>query len=261
MPRYIEGYYSKDDQAADNLSNAKARKILDALERLYPWGGTTKEIAKEASMSEGTVYNYLNNELRMFAKSTDLPKLNKAGEPMAGRGWIRFDIENQSFALNEHNGFPYHFSPGYVNYEQNFLAMSDSLIEKAILDEIHGLLVKLLARIFLKIDSPLFDTRIKEIAPRAKARSTEETRDMICNGCGINHEARDFIRAILLRIVDQIETNDDYINFLWDKRFVNQQAYNSYQEIFQNSKTKYRRQLKALDESKEMIKKESQKND
>jgi hypothetical protein len=84
---------------------------------------------------------------------------------------------------------------------------------------------------------------------------------MICNDCGINHEARDFIRAILLRIVDQIETNDDYINFLWDKRFVNQQAYNLYQELFQSSKAKYRRQLKALDESKEMIKKESQKND
>jgi hypothetical protein len=39
MPRYIKGHYS---QAAYNISNAKARKILDALERLYPWGGTTK---------------------------------------------------------------------------------------------------------------------------------------------------------------------------------------------------------------------------
>jgi hypothetical protein len=166
--RYIEGYYSKDDQAADNLSNAQARKILDALEKLYPWGGTTREIAKEAKVPAGTVYNYLKNELRMFAKSTDIPKSNKAGEPMAGRGWIRFDIENQSFALNEHNGFRYHFSPGYVNYEQNFLAMSDSLIEKAILDEIHSLLVKLLARIFLKIESPTFEARIKEIVPRVK---------------------------------------------------------------------------------------------
>ncbi|MFY9872230.1 MAG: hypothetical protein WAK17_21170 [Candidatus Nitrosopolaris sp.] len=85
------------------------------------------------------------------------------------------------------------------------------------------------------------------------------SEDMICNYCGINHETRDFIGAILLRVVDQID--DGYINFLWDKKFVNQKAYNFYQEIFRYSKARARRKLKALDESKEMIKKGSQNND
>jgi hypothetical protein len=190
MSRYIEGYYSSNEWAADNLSNPKARKILDALERLYPWGGTTDEIAMEAKESSGTAYKYLTQDLMHFRIKKDEPKKNVAGEHLAGRGTIRYEIENQSFALNKHNGFRYEFSPGYVNYKPDFLHVWELLTEKTEIDKIHVLLVKLLERIFSKIESPPFDPRIQKMAPRIKGRrSNREPKDMVCNHCGINHEA------------------------------------------------------------------------
>ena len=38
--------------------------------------------------------------------------------------------------------------------------------------------------------------------------------------CGLNHEARDFIRAILIRLIDQLETSGDFIDFLKNKELL-----------------------------------------
>jgi hypothetical protein len=98
------------------------------------------------------------------------------------------------------------------------------------MEEIHSLLVKLLDSIFSKIDSLSFDRKIKDLGPRLESRRRGgESKDMICNYCGINHEARDFIRAILLHLIDGLETNDEYIKFLQDNKFL-KEGYNPYRK-------------------------------
>jgi hypothetical protein len=51
------------------------------------------------------------------------------------------------------------------------------------------------------------DETIKNIAPTNGIESC-------CLLCGLNHQARDFIRAILLHLIDQLEENGSFIKFL-----------------------------------------------
>jgi hypothetical protein len=231
MSRYIAGYYGKDEKAAKDLSNTKARKILDALETLYPWGATIPEIAKEAKLSDNTVYNYLQNELLTFSMQEEERKKSKSGEYLAGRGPGRYNIENYSFTLIKNRGFAGQLSRGCVNYNPDFIEVWNLVVEKVRIEEIHSLLVKLLVSIFSKMDSLSFDRKIKDLRPRLESRKRGgERKDMICSHCGINHEARDFIRAILLHLIDGLETNDEYIKFLLGKKFL-KEGYNLYKEI------------------------------
>jgi hypothetical protein len=46
-----------------------------------------------------------------------------------------------------------------------------------------------------------------------------------CLLCGLNHQARDFIRAILLHLIDQLEENGSFIKFLHSNQYLTQEAY------------------------------------
>lgn len=54
---------------------------------------------------------------------------------------------------------------------------------------------------------------------------SEENKDFCCLGCGINHEARDFLRAMLLHLIDHLEKNDKFIKFMIDKQLINKERY------------------------------------
>ncbi|HEY6586952.1 MAG TPA: hypothetical protein VIY98_01565 [Nitrososphaeraceae archaeon] len=62
------------------------------------------------------------------------------------------------------------------------------------------------------------DNEIKRIAP-----STEE--GYCCSQYGLNHEARDFIRAVLLYMIDKFEQSKNFINFLKENELVTNDAY------------------------------------
>jgi len=46
-----------------------------------------------------------------------------------------------------------------------------------------------------------------------------------CLLCGLNHQARNFIRAILLHLIDQLEENGSFIKFLHSNQYLTQEAY------------------------------------
>jgi hypothetical protein len=54
---------------------------------------------------------------------------------------------------------------------------------------------------------------------------------MHCRYCGINHEARDFIRAILLHLIDQFEISQGLIEFLSSQKLITTEAYEQYQKV------------------------------
>ncbi len=46
-----------------------------------------------------------------------------------------------------------------------------------------------------------------------------------CGQCGINHEARDFMSAMLLHLLDHFERNDKFIEFMKNKEFLDVDGY------------------------------------
>ncbi len=48
-----------------------------------------------------------------------------------------------------------------------------------------------------------------------------------CHNCGINHEARDIIRAILLHALDHFEKSDQLIHFMKDTSLIDTEKFES----------------------------------
>ena len=63
------------------------------------------------------------------------------------------------------------------------------------------------------------------MAPSKYKGRDKEKEDYRCSQCGLNHEARDFIRAILLYMVDQFEQSKDFIEFLKENNLLTNDAY------------------------------------
>ena len=57
----------------------------------------------------------------------------------------------------------------------------------------------------------------------SKYKGKEE--DYRFSQCGLNHEARDFIRAVLLYMIDQFEQSKNFIDFLKENELVTNDAY------------------------------------
>lgn len=244
MPRYIEGFYVEED----DTHLGQIRKVYDALEDLYPWGGNEFVISEKSNVALGTCRGYLKEKKGDLARFTRKENRDK-GTKLSGPGKNRFNVENHSFVLKKEKQFANAFSPGFVSYKQDFLDGWNKIIKKSEVDVIHESLVKLLKDIFTRMDSTANDLTVEKIEPRLGEVTTrqkvtetgdpsEMTKDMICNGCGINHEARDFIRAMLLHLVDLIEGNKKYIKFLSEKKFLNEDALNTFLDIAEGQPVK-----------------------
>ncbi len=78
------------------------------------------------------------------------------------------------------------YAPGYVKYDTRFPDFWNKIVEDEDLDEVYPILIRIIRKAFTKMYSPDFD--IKDLIPQMGA-------SMLCKNCGVNHEARDFIRA------------------------------------------------------------------
>jgi hypothetical protein len=121
--------------------------------------------------------------------------------------------------LNQEKGFQYQFAPGSVQYSEQFLEMYQSIVDRTSEDHIFRLLVQFLEEIFTE-------------AGHHKISLLPETKkDFRCPGCGVNHEVRDFIRAILLHLIDQLEMDDTFVKFLYRNDFVSEEGYNELRKV------------------------------
>jgi hypothetical protein len=57
------------------------------------------------------------------------------------------------------------------------------------------------------------DPILEQLRPNAE-------KSMLCQFCGVNHDARDFIRATLLHILDQFETSSAFMDFINERQFI-----------------------------------------
>jgi hypothetical protein len=73
-------------------------------------------------------------------------------------------------------------------------------------------MIKILRQAMTKITSS-GDPTLKRLVPNPD-------KSMQCQFCGVNHDARDFIRATLLHILDQFETSSIFKDFFNEQQFI-----------------------------------------
>jgi hypothetical protein len=98
-----------------------------------------------------------------------------------------------------------------VEYDAEFLKVSDTLLEKLNPTPFFDNLL-LLTR---DIQSHIKNEEDKDFKKWAPFRGKE----YLCPNCKINHELRDFLRAMLLRFLDKLETDERYSSFLTENEY------------------------------------------
>ncbi len=224
MWKYLEGYYCKDDRSLEGIKTEPSRTVLCTISKHYPVGITAKEISKQTRIRPDTVRGSLKSlEVAGFIKK-------RKYEPSRGRPGadghddvrsLRFHIENRNFALNKND--EYQFAPGYTKYTSDFLNAWSVLVDKDQLDDLYPSLMKIVRQVWTKITSSE-DPVLKQLLPRTESVDGDRI-SMQCEYCRINHDARDFIRAILLHILDQFETSSAFMNFFDEQHFISKDRF------------------------------------
>jgi hypothetical protein len=230
VERYIEGYYCRNDFDLETLNKGSNRKIIDALHNAYPSGLTAKELALETGLPDKTVYPQIKSLSRQHfilklgkekeSKSRGRPTFKKNTDVTAQRARGQVIIENANRLFDTHEGKEGRESPlppGNVEYYGPFIQLWDELAER---EELEGLTMTLLRFIKTMVtrtyDSE--DDTIHQIAPT-------KNLEYCCSQCGLNHEGRDFIRALSLSIIDELEKSEPYLYFLREYNFITEEAF------------------------------------
>jgi hypothetical protein len=140
---------------------------------------------------------------------------------------VRIVIEDASGVHDVYEGKkPVPLPPGNVVYSDGFI---DDVWHKIVVkdeeEELCKTLLQFIGKIFDRISQYSNSSNTKEQQIIKEKWAPERTMDFCCSQCGLNHEARDFVRAILLGLLDQFEKNNKYIDFLKDNQLLTQEAY------------------------------------
>ncbi|MGI0045451.1 MAG: hypothetical protein ACRD47_17260, partial [Nitrososphaeraceae archaeon] len=112
--------------------------------------------------------------------------------------------------------------PGNVIFSDGFTEAWDNIVGKEQEEILCNELLRFTQIVFNRIDEL---TSGKENGKIIKNWIPERMVEFCCTQCGLNHETRDFIRAMLLHLIDKLEKNDRFFDFLKDNRFLTLEAY------------------------------------
>ncbi len=217
MSKYFEGYYCKDSNSVEGIKTENSREVLRAISYAYPEGITPEEISQRINVP----YDTVSASLKTLGRSGFIKRVkNKlpGGRPSTYDKHIdsrsfKYYIENRNFALIEEDAYQY--ALGYTKYTSEFLYAWNVLVEKDQQNEIYRLLINFLSTVMTKITSSN-DPLLGYVIPRS---------GILCKFCGINHEARDLIRAVLLHLLDRLEGTRPFIDFLEKNQFISKDSY------------------------------------
>jgi ubiquitin-hydrolase Zn-finger-containing protein len=228
MKQYILGHYAANDTQLNVINKESNRRILDALRDAYPCGLHARGIEEKTGLPIKTVYACLK-ELSRELFVDELGKQRKVrGRPVLrevqgsiGNGEryrSQFIIEDRSRTYEINNEVNYAMAPGNVDYPHEFVEAWHTIVPKEEENELCIALSQFLDRSNRRISNHPSDD-IRKWAPD-KSQS-ENNRNSCCAQCGINHEARDFVRAMLLHLLDHLERHDKFIEFMKTNEFIN----------------------------------------
>jgi DNA-binding MarR family transcriptional regulator len=197
MGKYISGRHV---ESLKSLEIKPANwKILDALREAYPAGLTAKELRKSTKQSVSDIYRNLSD----LERENYLIKI--PGDRDKGAKPSKLHIIEESSGILQ-TLFDYRLSPGNVKFSDDFKNAWEILVPNK---EDETNLLRELTRFIenvIRLSTESDQEAIKNIAPRLGKK-------YCCKNCGINHEARDFIRAILIHLIDRLETKHEFVKF------------------------------------------------
>ena len=212
------------------ILNKKTNKdIVDALQDAYPSGLTATELANKTGSPIKTIYAQIDelydrhfiNEIDNIIdfKPRGRPKDNTQSSA-SKRKSSSVVIENANSLFDLYDGKEgTNLPPGNVAYSEDFIKNLPKILDPKDQISMNQIMLPIIKKIYrFTIENK--DNEIKSIAP-----STEE--DYCCSQCGLNHEARDFIRAVLLYMVDQFEQSKNFIEFLKENELLTHDAYDN----------------------------------
>jgi hypothetical protein len=134
-----------------------------------------------------------------------------------GERSTKYVIEDMSRIYDIYAPYPegnYPLAPGNSEHSDEFIAAWHKLVSKEEVEEICTHLLIFIEK-NLRINSEHKNEKIKNWAATNKF-------EFCCTQCGINHEARDFVRAVLLHLIDHFEKNSKLIDLMKSNQFIDQ---------------------------------------
>ncbi len=221
MKNYILGYYAPSDRLVVTLANEKNRKMLTALLNSYPASMKVKDIASKGKISVKTAYGH--GYLRRLVEDGFIRQVE---EPEETGGSSKYVIENVNSLLRDRCTI-YSLAPGNVEYTEEFKNALNRLKNQSEIKTQFRTLLGFVKNIVESVKES-DEKHVKQIAP------TKDS-DYVCSTCGLNHEARDFIRAVLMYLLDQFELSSDYLEFLREQNYIDKEHFNEYYKLIQEN--------------------------
>jgi len=202
---------------------------LEALRDAYPLALSAHDLEQRTGLPVKTIYACLQElYTNTYIEELDRPR-NKRGRPRVrqtqsketDRYRSRYVIEDMSrgydHIITAESSMNYPVAPGNVDYPAQFPDVWHKIVETEEENEICTILLRFVEKVQRRINDYSSD-EVRKWAPTTKI-------DFCCSQCGINHEARDFIRATLLHLIDHLERNSKFIEFMKKNDFINTEVY------------------------------------
>jgi hypothetical protein len=216
VERYIAGRYIPSFEKLSVLDKERYWRILEELIKAHPKGLTARDIEESTKIS--TAHENLK-ELKRENYIKELPTKRKGTGVKRSSEYI---IEESSGIVNSIFGFE--LSPGNVEFSNDFKNAWEVLVPKE--DEIK-LLHKLMHFIqeIVQLTKQSNRQEVKNIAPKFNKENNR------CKNCGVNHEARDFIRAVLIYLLDRLEVQREFVEFQKNEQLLTETAFKKIIEL------------------------------
>jgi hypothetical protein len=224
---YIEGYYCRDDVDLRILNKLTNRRILDALREVHPSGLDVYEISEKADLPVKTVYiqqaelyeHYYVDETEDVRKT----KRNIRGRPsthtISERYRRKILTEEAKSIYDIHTGKkPVALPPGNVAFSEGFTDIWHKIVQNNEKEKLCMSIINFLQTALYRINEEHQSQAVKEWAP-------EKEPDLCCPLCGLNHKARDFMRAMMLYLLDQVEDHCKFVDFMRENYFLSEHKY------------------------------------
>jgi hypothetical protein len=233
MKAYFEGFYCRDDLHLQILNKDSNRKILAALRDAYPNGLSVEELAFKTKLPIKTIYaqkaelyreyyvNHADEGEKLVAKR-GRPSSAETRSHEAFRKRVSIVGEEAYGIFDRFKGSkPTPPPPGNVIYTEGFTEVWQKLAGKDEQIDLYNNLSQFVESILNRVGE--YDAASGRKS--GKIWSPERDLDFCCSQCGLNHEARDFIRAILMHMIDQFQSSDRFIELLKRNGFISQETY------------------------------------
>jgi hypothetical protein len=191
-----------------------------------------KKIASNANVNPKTVHGatYLEKLVEKgFVRAVDEEETGvekgfvRAVDEEETGGPNRYVFENVN-GLSRHRSAKYALAPGNVEYAEEFKNELGRLIGQTDLRTKFRILLEYVKYIVESVK----ESGEQKIAPNGDG-------SQVCSTCGLNHEARDFIRASLLYLLDWFEGSSDYLEFLRERNYIDKEHYNEYSKVIETN--------------------------